>query len=124
MDLNAGLRGADGERWGIIARSWNDDSYASDDGRSTMHQSYTFEMWFPRDGGGFEWNEDTIDTYGEPMDDQGDSGGGGTLRALALWTQTEVPVGGDDDTQLSVIPGGAQDNYNTHDQWLEENWND
>lgn len=122
LDLNAGLQDADGERWAVVSRSWNPDVYASEDGRTTMYQAYTFEIWLPRDGGGFLWTDANIDKYGEPADDQGDSSGGGTLRSLSLWNQTQVPVGGDKDTQLSVIPGGVQDNYNTHDQWLEEHW--
>lgn len=111
---------AEEPRWAFIARSWNDDSFSSENGKNVIFQSYTLELWLPRDGRGFLW--DDVE-FTRPEGEFGDSSSGGTLRLNSLWTQTVVPLAGDDeDLQAGTIKLGMNDNFQTHERWLEDNW--
>ncbi len=124
VDLNTGLKGAE-PRWAFIARSWNPGSYskdgdASEDDGLVLWQSYTLELWLPRDGGGFVFSDEDPRPSDRPdaVDSQGD---GGTLRLLTLWTETKTPIAADRATEVGTIRWGANQNFEAHDDWLEEN---
>lgn len=98
-------------RWAIVARSWTTKSFAGDSEKAFIHQTYTIEVWNPRDGGGF------LDASRDA-----DSSGGGTLRMLALWSETEfkgLNVG--DDAVVATTRGGIDRNFNATEDWLAEN---
>lgn len=113
-----------GERWAYIARSWNPGSYSKDgdpdekDGL-VLWQSYTLELWFPRNGGGFVWSDEDPKPSDRP--EAADSSGGGTLRLLTLWTETKLPIEADKKTEAGTIRWGSNQNFEAHDRWLEEN---
>lgn len=123
VDLHADGAG-DGPRWAFIARSWNPGSYArsgekpTDNDGLVLWQSYTLELWFPRDGRGFAYS----DEFPRPEDrpEAVDSSGGGTLRLLTLWTETKLPVATDQRTEVGTIRWGTKQNFDAHDAWLEE----
>lgn len=127
LDMNADLEDEE-PRWVVIARTWNDDTYcsgATEDGEcipgnnnNILWQSYTLELWLPRDGRGYRWEDVSEDP--EPL--QVDSTGGGTLRLLSLWTQTDVPLSNGDETlEKGTIQWGIEQNYATQDLWLDQN---
>jgi hypothetical protein len=98
----------------IAARSWNPEEYASENEKNFLYQSFTLELWYPRDGRGFGWDE-------APEGDYGDSSGGGTLRFLVLWTEQDFAIASGEDTVLGTIRWGMDRNMSAHDDWLEEN---
>jgi len=100
-------------RWVIAARSWNPGEYGSENGKNIIHQSYTVELWFPRDGRGYV--EDP-----PPEGDRGDSAGGGTLRLLSLWTETTLASDPSETTELGTIRWGMDGNMKAHDKWLAD----
>lgn len=123
VDLNADKPARD-PRWAFIARSWNPGSYSrdgdpSEDDGLVLWQSYTLELWMPRDGGGFLWSEE--ETTPEDRTDPADSSGGGALRLLTLWTETKLPIAADTKTEVGTIRWGSNQNFEAHEGWLEEN---
>lgn len=123
VDLNADKFGAD-ERWAFIARSWNPGSYskdgdASEDDGLVLWQSYTLELWIPRDGEGFVFSDEDPRPADRP--EAVDSSGGGTLRLLTLWTETKLPIAADRKTEVGTIRWGSNQNFEAHESWLEEN---
>lgn len=119
VDLNLGLDGATGSRWAYVARSYDPGSYSDEkSGKNTIWASYTIELWFPRDGGGFTW--DNAPDGATPLgDDAGDSTAGGTLRFLSLWTDTELTLTDDPNMMAGTIRWGMDQNYKAHDDYLE-----
>ncbi|MCO4746145.1 MAG: hypothetical protein KC912_15215 [Proteobacteria bacterium] len=109
----------DGEpRWGIIAKSWTTETFAGENENAYIHQSFTIEVWVPRDGGGF------VRDGSEQNADEGewttDSTGGGTLRALALWTETEFDgLNVSDDVVAGTARKGIDDNFNAQEEHLD-----
>lgn len=117
VDLNLGLKDAEGERWAYVARSYDPGSFSSENGKNTIWQSYTIEVWFPRDGDGFRWGGSGMTP---PSEDAGDSSGGGSLRFLGLWTDTEVALSDDPSVLAGTIRWGMDQNYKTVDAFLED----
>lgn len=109
----------DGEpRWAIVARSWTTQPYAGETGANVIQQSYTLEVWLPRDGRGFVRDE----SDGGEEEWTADSRGGGTLRMLTLWGETEL--GGldvSDDLIAATTRKGIDDNFRAVEDWLEDN---
>ncbi len=101
-------------RWAIIARSWDPDVAVGDDGSTAIFQSYSIEIWVPRDGAGFvrDGSEENIDGGAWTSD----STGGGTLRLLALWSETSF---GDDPVIVNVTRGGIADIFDVQEEWLD-----
>lgn len=122
VDLNAGLEGAEGERWAIVASSWNPDTYRAEKQENrVIWQSYTVELWIPRDGGGFTW-ADAPEGLEPQVEDAVDSNGdGGTLRLLSLWTQADV-ADVSENIEVGTIRYGTDQNFGAQDEWIEENW--
>ena len=114
VDLNADV--GDAPRWAYVARSWSEDAAYSENGRYGILQSWTLEAWFPRDGAGFLWGE-TL----PPSPEHGDSSGGGTLRLLTLWTETDLALTEDPELQVGTMRWGMEQNMKAHDAWLSEN---
>ncbi len=85
-------------RWCYIARSWQEDSFIGDGGDTTLVQSYTIEVWYP--------HEET----------------GGVMRALSVWSQTDLSINVSDDMIAGTIRIGVDDNFKAGDQWLEDNF--
>ncbi len=110
----------DGEpRWAIAARTWTTQRESNPEGDS-IEQSYTVELWVPRDGGGFLRTDDSVN-----VDDgawTGDSTGGGTLRMMAIWSQSIIiSIAADDETIAAVTRGGIADIFQTVEDWMDEN---
>lgn len=116
VDLAAGLED-EAPRWAFVAKSWNDDSYSSENEKNWLYQSYTLEIWLPRDGRGF-----TFEGAGtEPVsDDATDSSAGGTLRFLSLWTENEIAASDNDSTEIGTIRWGMDRNMAAHDDYLDD----
>ncbi len=115
VDLAVDQRGED-PRWAYIARTWNPESAASEDGGNQIVQSYTVEVWFPRDGRGFVWEKPDP----ERPETQGDSTVGGTLRMMTVWSQATTAIMNDPDEQAPFIRNGTNEVFVYHDNWLEE----
>ena len=107
-------------RWAIVARSWTPKSFAGDSDKSFIHQSYTIEVWIPRDGRGFVRSGKDKNVDGGEW--TSDSSGGGTLRMLTLWSETEfkgLNVG--DDAVIATTRTGIDKNFEAADEYLDEN---
>ena len=107
-------------RWAIVARSWTPKSFAGDSDKAFIHQSYTIEIWVPRDGRGY------IRSGKDKNVDDGewttDSNGGGTLRLLTLWSETEfVGLNVGDDAVIATTRTGIDKNFEAADEYLDEN---
>jgi hypothetical protein len=106
-------------RWAIAARTWTTQRESNAEGDS-IEQSYTTEVWIPRDGEGFVRSEDDENIHGGTW--TGDSTGGGTLRMMAIWSQTIIiSIAADDETIAAVTRGGIDDIFSTVEDWMDEN---
>ncbi|MFN7144012.1 MAG: hypothetical protein ACK4YP_09565 [Myxococcota bacterium] len=97
-DLNKDYRWvalADG-REAIAARSWQKESATGESGATTFWQSFTFEIFVPRDDG-------TV------------------LRMMALWSESELSPPVSEETTALFQLTGIDDIFETHDEWLTEN---
>jgi hypothetical protein len=113
VDLAADL-GTGEPRWGIVVRSWNPESVTTEDGRNQVVQSYTVEVFLPRDGRGFVWEDDDP----ERPATQGDSSVGGTLRMMTVWSEAITWISADPASQEPVVRGGINDIFVHQDAWL------
>lgn len=113
VDLLADQRGED-PRWAIVARSWNPASVATEDGRNEIVQSYTVEVFLPRDGRGFVWEDDDP----ERPATQGDSTGGGAIRMMTVWSEAKTWISSDPAAQEPVVRNGTNDIFVHQDAWL------
>lgn len=110
----------DGEpRMALLARSWTPESYEGRNGNSWIHQSFTIEAWVPRDGRGFirDGSHQNVDegTW------ETDSVGGGTLRLLCLWSETEFQgLNVTDDQIAATARTGINKNFQAADDWIDE----
>lgn len=82
-------------RWAFVAQSWQAESFAGDGGGTVLAQSFTVEVWLPRDDGG-------------------------TTRMNALWSETELSVAVSDDAVVATTRGGIDRNFQAQEAWLEE----
>jgi len=106
-------------RWAIAARTWTTQREGNEEGDS-IEQSYTVELWVPRDGNGFVRTDEDVNVDGGTW--TGDSTGGGTLRMMAIWSQSIiVSIAADDDTIAAVTRGGIDDIFQTVEDWMDEN---
>ena len=107
-------------RWAIVGRSWNPQSAVGDAGANAIFQSYSIEIWVPRDGGGFlrDGSEENADGGQWTTD----SSGGGTLRMMAVWAETsfgmnalveQVTRDGIDDI-FEALAGGVEGDVMGH----------
>lgn len=106
-------------RWAYIARSWTTEEFSGESDNTHLRQSFTVEMWLPRDGGGFVRDGSEINADGGEW--TADSTGGGTLRVLALWSETEfdgLDIG--DDLVIRTTRAGIDKNFKAADDWLTE----
>jgi hypothetical protein len=101
-------------RWAIVARSWNPRSAVGDAGANAIFQSYSIEIWVPRDGGGFvrDGSEENV----EGGEWTTDSSGGGTLRMMAVWAETSF---GMNALVEQVTRDGIDDIFDAQEEWLE-----
>ncbi len=103
-------------RWAIAARSWTDQVWVGDGGANEIQLSFSFEVWIPRDGGGYVRTDgDTNAADGEWTTD---SNGGGSLRLLSLWSRTNLSDSTADVTVQNVIRGGIEDIFEQQEAWL------
>ncbi|NCG19597.1 MAG: hypothetical protein GWP91_11370 [Rhodobacterales bacterium] len=107
-------------RWAYVGRSWTTDSFEGQSGKVFIHQSFTIEFWVPRDGRGFIRDGDTQNLDGGEW--TSDSSGGGTLRLLSLWGETQLDgINASDETVIATTRNGIDKNFTAQDQWLDEN---
>jgi len=105
----------DGEkRWAIIARSWDPDVAIGVSGNTAVFQSYSVEVWFPRDGGGFVRDGSDENAGGGAW--TADSTGGGTLRLLALWSESSF---GDAPIVINATRNGIDDIFAVQEAWID-----
>ncbi len=119
VDMNAGLPDAE-PRMAFVGSSYNDDTYSSENGKNTLWQSYTVELWIPRDGRGFRW-EDFEPSEGDEqpeVDWETDSDGEGTLRLLCLWSEADVGPATTETIEKGTIRWGADQNFQAQDDFL------
>lgn len=105
-------------RWVYIARSWTPQSYSGDSEKAFIHQSFTMEIWVPRDGKGFvRGPKDENKDGGEWTSD---STGGGVLRMLTLWSETEFKgLNVSDDAVIATTRAGIDKNFEAGDEYLD-----
>ena len=106
-------------RWAFVARSWTSEEY--ENGGDAILQSYTIDMWIPRDGQGFIRTAEDVNADGGEWTT--DSDGEGSLRMLALWHETRVNGTIQDGTFAEALTrSGIQDNFDAADDWIEDNY--
>jgi len=110
-------------RWGFAARAWMTEVGEGVNGNTHILQAYTIEVWVPRDGHGFV--RDGTEENADDGEWTADSIGGGALRMLALWSQTEfdgLNIG--DDVVAAQTRSGIDDNLEAQEDWLDENYSE
>lgn len=118
-DLEEGVEPtSDASRYAYIARSWMPEVAVGEGGGTTIVQFYALDVWFPRDGQG--WIRESSDQNAGEGEWTSDSSGGGTLRVLVLWSQTEFDgISFTDDQIAATTRGGIDDIFSTADDWIE-----
>lgn len=100
-------------RWSIVARSWNPAVAVGDAGANAIFQSYSIEIWVPRDGGGFlRDGSEANEASGEWTTD---SSGGGALRMMAVWAESSF---GMNALVEQVTRNGIDDIFAAQEEWL------
>jgi hypothetical protein len=104
------------KRWAIAGRSWTKQEWPTDDESKWIRQSYSIEVWLPRDGGGY------VRAAGDENLNEGtwthDSTGGGALRMLTLWGENDLGFDIDEATEVRTIQNGIDDIFDAQDGWL------
>ena len=103
-------------RWAFVARSWQPDSFSGDSGNTTLVQSYSLDIWLPRDGRGFTW--DGVDN---PNGYTHDSAGGGAIRLMAVWSETDLGVDVGENAVIGTTRKGMDDIFQVQDEYLAAN---
>ncbi len=103
------------ERWALIARAWDPEVAIGVAGNTAIYQSYTIEVWLPRDGDGYL--RDPADENAGGGTWTGDSTGGGTVRMMTLWSETSF---GTSSAVEELTKGGIDDIFVAQDTWLDE----
>ncbi len=117
VDMNADQSGAL-PRYAYIARSWTPQTYSSDNNKNHILQSYTLELWLPRDGGGFLWETHVLEEGEEAR--EVDSDGEGTLRLLSLWTESDMSLAVSEEIEVGTIRWGMNQNFKAVEAFLDE----
>lgn len=94
-------------RWGYVGRSWTTKVYSGDADKVHLLQSYTTEVWIPRDGRGY-------------LGDSHDSEGGGVLRMLCLWAETDLGFAVSEDLVVGTTRFGIDENFEATDEYLSD----
>lgn len=106
-------------RWAYVGRSWTDQIWPGRSGNVELIQSYTIEVWIPRDGEGFIRDSSSVNA------DEGewtsDSSGGGVLRMLTLWAETDLGFAVGDDAVIGTTRNGIDRNFEAAEDWLIAN---
>ena len=102
------------ERWAFVARSWNPHSAVGDAGANAIFQSYSIEIWVPRDGQGFVRDGSEENVGGGEWTT--DSRGGGTLRMMAVWAETSF---GMNALVEQVTRDGIDEIFDAQEEWLQ-----
>ncbi|MBJ93629.1 MAG: hypothetical protein CMP23_04055 [Rickettsiales bacterium] len=105
-------------RWAYIARSWTTDRAVDESNDRAIEQSYSFEIWLPRDGRGFL--RDGSEANAGEGDWTSDSSGGGTLRMIALWAETEIGADLSEELVAYATRGGVDDIFTAQEDWLDQ----
>ena len=105
-------------RWAMAAKSWTTETFEGESGNARILQSFTIEVWIPRDGAGFVRDESSVNANEGTW--TSDSTGGGTLRALALWSETEFDgLNVSDEAVAGTTRKGIDDNMQAQEAHLE-----
>jgi len=106
-------------RWAFVARSWTRERAANDEDNRSIEQSYSFEVWLPRNGRGF------VRDGSEQNADDGtwstDSTGGGALRMMSVWAEADIGAELSDAVVAYATRGGIDDIFDAQENWLSEN---
>jgi len=106
-------------RWAYVGRSWSTQRAVNDDGDRSIEQSYSFEIWLPRDGRGFV--RDGSEQNAGDGDWSTDSSGGGVLRMMSLWAESDIGADISDEIIAYATRGGIDDIFDAQESWLGEN---
>jgi len=87
---------AEVSRWAVVARSWTTEPAVGESGNVTIYQSFTVEVWVPKEDGG-------------------------VLRMMSLWSEADLGIDLEDDYLLAVTRDGIDDIFVAADDWIEEN---
>jgi len=103
-------------RWAFVARSWNPEVAVGDAEVNAIFQSYSIEIWVPRDGAGFlrDGSEENAEGGGWTTDSEG----GGSLRMIALWAESSL---GMNSLVEQIIRNGIDEIFVAQEEWLDGN---
>ncbi|HCP47331.1 MAG TPA: hypothetical protein DIU15_14915 [Deltaproteobacteria bacterium] len=105
-------------RWAFVARSWTTERAEEQGGGSSIEQSYSFEVWIPRDSRGFVRDGSSESTVDEQW--AADSTFGGTLRLMALWAETDIGAEIAEEVVVNLTRGGIDDIFQAQDLYIDE----
>jgi len=105
-------------RWALAGRSWTTEEAFGEQGNTVIQQSYSIEVWLPRDGAGYLRSPEDVNEDGGEW--TADSTGGGLLRAMVLWAETDLGADVDDNLVINVTRGGIDDIFDVQEVWMDE----
>ncbi len=110
------------KRWGLAARSWTDEVAFNPAGDRSIQQSFSIEVWIPRDGAGYVRSSD--DVNGNDLNgDQGtwtqDSNGTGALRMLTLWSENDIGSEVDEGFEVRLLRNGIDGIFDAQEEWMD-----
>lgn len=103
-------------RWAFVSRSWSPDSAPGESGNATIQQSYSMELWLPRDGGGFL--RDGPDPETGFTDD---SSGGGIVRLMTTWAETDLGFDPGENAVIGTTRQGMDKIFDAQNEWVGAN---
>lgn len=80
--------------WGILGRTWCEEVAVGEEGQNEINQSFSVDVFLPQDGG--------------------------TVRFMALWSESVVPGFGE-DVIMGTIEYGMHQMFDATEDYLEEN---
>jgi len=105
-------------RWAYVARSWTTERAANEEEDRSIEQSYSFEIWLPRDGRGLI--RDGSEANADGGEWTSDSSGGGSLRMMSLWAESYIGAEVSDELVAYATRGGIDDIFEAQETWLSE----
>ncbi len=93
VDMNEGVED-EPPRMAFLSRSWFSESWSSENGKTTLFQSYSVDVWIPD--------------------------GDGTVRYQTLWSETDLGIPATEDQVIGTVKGGIDSFYRHVDRALAD----
>lgn len=105
------------KRWAIAARSWTTQEWSTSDESKWIRQSYSIEVWLPRDGGGYV-RADGDENLNDGTWTHDSNGDNGVLRMLTLWGENDLGADIEETIEIATIRRGIDGIFDAQEEFL------